>query len=253
MRCRSAISMWWPTQETGIMVLYAIDAVIASARTTTPAPGVAPRSRDRHPWDRELTGGPDETSWADGRSPAGLGGRVKLGVRLHRVGREDLLVTMGAAGLRAAIEQVGADCHFAVLAEVQAELFLPFGHPQGDDQVGELVEDQRADEGEGRHDHQAQQMIQEGHGRTVPEADLLGEETGEDHASNTADAVAGEDVERIVERRFGPQVHGQVADDAGRQADDDAVLDGDVASGGSDGDQPDDRADAGPHRRGLLP
>src|SRR4051812_10801817 len=47
-----------------------------------------------------------------------------------------------------AAEEVGAEGGLAVLADVEAGLLLLLGDAQGDDQVGHLVEDQRADERE---------------------------------------------------------------------------------------------------------
>ena len=72
-------------------------------------------------------------------------------------------------------------------------------------------------------------------------------------ADHAADSVAGENVERVVERRLRFPVDGQVAHDAGEQTDHDALADGDVACRRGDRHQADHRADAGAQGRRLRP
>ena len=98
-------------------------------------------------------------------------------------------------------------------------------------QVGDLVEEPRADEGEHGDDDQRQEVIEERLDLARGQADALGEDAGHHHADHAADAVAGEDVERVVEGRAGLPVGGQVADDAGDHADDDRLADRDIAGG----------------------
>ena len=117
----------------------------------------------------------------------------------------------------------------------------------------------RSRKGEGRDDDQGDQVGHEdpdlarlGRGEAVVEQPLVAEDPGGEHPDHPADAVAGEDVERVVEGRLCPEVDGHVADDAGGQADDDALADGDETGGRGDRHQADHGADAGAEGRGLL-
>ena len=95
----------------------------------------------------------------------------------------------------------------------------------GSSQSVTLKSSERADEAEGADDHERQQVVEKRRRLAPDQADVPREHAGEQHADDAADAVAGEHVERVVERRLRLPVHRHVADDAGGEADEDAVRD----------------------------
>ena len=90
---------------------------------------------------------------------------------------------------------------FAVLREVQSELLVMLVDAQRRDQVDQLVEQPRATEGEGADQAERRQVLHEQHRRAGDEAAVTREHRGQHHARHATDAVAGEDVERVVDRR----------------------------------------------------
>ena len=193
---------------------------------------------------------------ASGAGPGSPGPAPSIGGRCRGRGSDargfEELGRLAGVPVAVAVGHVRAHGRLAVLAEVEALDFLIVRHAHRDDQVGDLVEHQRADERVDRDDHQGDQVVDEGLGFAVVEAEVLGEDAGRDHAHHAADAVAGEDVEGVIQARLGFPVDGDVADHAGDQADDHALADPDEARGRGDGDQADHRADAGAEGRRLL-
>ena len=85
----------------------------------------------------------------------------------------------------------------------------------------------------------------------MPFRDGIGKDAGGERAPDTADAVDGEDIERIVDLTAGlDQLGREEAEDAGHQTDHDRRHRVDVSGGRSDGNQAGHRANPGAeHRR----
>ena len=127
---------------------------------------------------------------------------------------------------RRASEEVGTQGGLAVLAEVEAVVFLLLGDAQRDDQVGDLVEDQRAEEREGRDDHQAP-AGGTGTSSSCPRSGRRPWRRCRSAIMPTMPPTPWQGKTSSVSSRVDLRlaVHGEVADHAGDQADDDALAD----------------------------
>src|SRR6185503_351608 len=89
-----------------------------------------------------------------------------------------------------------------VLRPIEADLFVRVLDAHREDPVRDLVEDEGASEREDPDDHQRCEVMEEGRRAPVDEAYFVGEDAGGQHAHDAAHAMAGEDVEGVVDLRL---------------------------------------------------
>src|SRR5262245_23981748 len=112
----------------------------------------------------------------------------------------------------------------AVLRPVESDPLLLGPDAHREDPVSDLVEDERAAEREGPDDEDRGEVMEEGRGAPVDDPYLVGEDAGGHDAHDAADAVAGEDVEGVVDPRLRREARRGVADHPGHRADREALL-----------------------------
>ena len=98
-----------------------------------------------------------------------------------------------------------------MLRWIESEHLIGLGNPQSDDQVDDLEQHKRAHSGERQGCRDRHDLLAELGGVAVEQAVRagavdreLGEQAGRQRAPDAADAVDGEDVERVVDAELAP-------------------------------------------------
>ena len=146
----------------------------------------------------------------------------------------------------------------AVGREVDTDLLVPGGDPDPEDAVDDLDDDEGGDDGVGDRGPDRDQLGADLAGVAVDQA-LVGrldgarrEDAGRDGSEHAADAVDGEDVQRVVDLDPLAQERGAVAQAAGDEADDERAAGGHEARCRGDRDEAGDGAAGGPDDADLA-
>lgn len=86
-----------------------------------------------------------------------------------------------------------------MLAKVEAYVFLFFTNSQGNDRMADCIQSYRANYGKWGHNAECKEMVYKGFGLSVNETYRVGEDGCENHANDSADSVAGENVQGVIE------------------------------------------------------
>ena len=142
-----------------------------------------------------------------------------------------------------------------MLAEIQSGGLAGRRDAHPDHAVGDPVEQHADDEGVGDDDRDAGDGGDELHEARVGPGDQPGlrEHAGEYGRHDAADAVGGEDVERVVDAGVRLPVDRHVADEGGEEGDGERLADRDDVGARRDRHQADHRAHGGAHAGRLAP
>lgn len=148
-----------------------------------------------------------------------------------------------------------------MLGDVEAGAFVLGVDSDADEGVEEFEEDDAADESEGGCEECGESLIEELSEISFEEAlgesgsgddGAGGEDSGENCSEETSDAVDSESVEGIVVAEFEFDGAGVIAEETGKEADDDPREGSDHPASGGDGDEPGDGSGTGPEKAGFA-